>query len=326
MIDLDLKDKKILYYLEMDARQSLRSISRKVGLSKDVVLNRIKKMEEKKIINNYYTVINTFKLDLTLLRFYIKLQYVTTDIKKEIIDCFLENESTIVVASIEGSYDLSIIFSIRNINEIYYFWEKTLDKFRDYFENYNFSLYYEEHLYDYLFLLNNNQNKKERKKLVIYSSKDKIKIDKLDYEILSIIGPDARTPTIEIAKKLKTSTSIIQYRIKKLIESDIILGYRTTIDFSKIGLKFFKCDIISRDHSATNKIVKYIELNPFLRGRDISIGNADIELTFHLEDIRSLHNIIQDISNKFPGAIRNYRYYSDLTLHKYVYIPKELYR
>ena len=41
---LDLKDRKILYHLGLDSRQSFRAIGKKVGLSKDVVTNRVKKL------------------------------------------------------------------------------------------------------------------------------------------------------------------------------------------------------------------------------------------------------------------------------------------
>jgi Lrp/AsnC family leucine-responsive transcriptional regulator len=323
MIDIDVKDKKILYYLEKDSRQSLRNIGKKVGLSKDVVSNRIKKLEELGIIYNYYTVVDTFKLGFNVLRFYIKLQFVTTDIKKEIINCFLENKYCNIVCSIEGSYDLLVIFSMKDINEIYEFWEKTLDKFRDYIESYNFSLYYKEQLYDYRFLLGDDHKSEERKKLILSSSKEKIEIDRLDYEILSIIAPNSRIPTIEIAKKLNTTTSIVHYRIKKLKEIGIILGYKAYIECSKIGLKFMKCDLILKDRKSRNKIMKYLEKNPYLRGRDMSIGNADLELTFNLNNISSLHSIVQDVSNRYPGVIRNYRYWSDVAIYKYVYVPTQ---
>lgn len=323
MIDLDVKDKKILYYLEQDARQSLRNLGKKVGLSKDVVSNRVKNLEEKGVIFNYYTVINIFKLDLSILRFYIKMQFITSEIKEEIIKWFLENKYSNVVASVEGSYDLLVIFSIKNIHKIYNFWEETLDRFGDYFESYNFSLYYEEHLYDHIFLLDSKDRKDDRKKFVLSSSIEQIEIDKLDIDILKIIAPNARIPTIEIANKLNTTASIIHYRIKKLIDLGLIMGYRATLDFSKLGLKTFKCDLFLKDHKLTNKIMKYVVNNPYLRGRDIAIGNADIELTYYLKDVSSLNQIIRDISNKFPGAIRNYKYFSDIRLHKYRYIPEE---
>ena len=62
MKKLDLKDRKILHQLDMDSRQSFRSIGRKVGLSKDVVASRVKKLQELGIIDRFYTEIDLFKL------------------------------------------------------------------------------------------------------------------------------------------------------------------------------------------------------------------------------------------------------------------------
>src|SRR3972149_2971844 len=45
MYDLDAKNRKILYQLDINCRQSNASIGKKVGLSKEVVNYRIKKLE-----------------------------------------------------------------------------------------------------------------------------------------------------------------------------------------------------------------------------------------------------------------------------------------
>ena len=80
MEKLDLKDRKILYHLDFDSRQSFRSIGKKVGLSKDVVISRINKLQEKEIIISYITEYDYLRLGLTALRFYFKFQYVTPEI------------------------------------------------------------------------------------------------------------------------------------------------------------------------------------------------------------------------------------------------------
>jgi hypothetical protein len=43
MEKIDLKDRRILYELDVDSRQSFRNIGRKVGLLKDVVVSRVNK-------------------------------------------------------------------------------------------------------------------------------------------------------------------------------------------------------------------------------------------------------------------------------------------
>jgi len=72
MVKIDLKDRKILYELDLNCRQSNTQIGKTVGLKKDVVSYRIKRLQEQGIIKNFWTEINTFKfgyfgLRLTLL-------------------------------------------------------------------------------------------------------------------------------------------------------------------------------------------------------------------------------------------------------------------
>ena len=51
-INLDLKDRKILYELDSNSRQPLSQIAKKVGLSKEVVNYRIRRLEDQKIITH----------------------------------------------------------------------------------------------------------------------------------------------------------------------------------------------------------------------------------------------------------------------------------
>ena len=61
-IKLDLKDKKLLYELDMHARQPNSQLAKKVGLSKQAVQYRISRLQEKGIIKGFYPVINVPKL------------------------------------------------------------------------------------------------------------------------------------------------------------------------------------------------------------------------------------------------------------------------
>ena len=59
---LDLKDKKILYELDLNSRATLNEIAKKVGLSKQVVDYRLKNLIKNNVINRFYTAINFSKL------------------------------------------------------------------------------------------------------------------------------------------------------------------------------------------------------------------------------------------------------------------------
>ena len=82
-------------------------------LSKDVVSSRVKKLQDKGIIKTFVKEFDYLKLGYIALRFYIKFQYVTPEIKKEIINYFVKYEKSTIVFSIEGSYDLIVIILVK---------------------------------------------------------------------------------------------------------------------------------------------------------------------------------------------------------------------
>jgi DNA-binding Lrp family transcriptional regulator len=313
MVKVDLKDRKILYHLDINSRRSFSQIGKKVGLNRDVVASRVKKLQEKGIIKNFSTYFDYLRLGFIPLRFYFKFQYVTHEVKKEIIDYFVNSKYSIVVLTLEGNYDLLVLLIVKNITDIYPFWKKTLQKYGDYFSQRVYSNYVGESIYRKSFLID---EKNERTEFILKRSGEKVDYDDLDFHILKLLSNSARIPTIEIAKKLNLTTKTINERIRKLIKSGIILGFKVEIDWNRLGYQCFKIDFYLREYGKINQIIKYIEMNPNLVYVDYTVGYADLELEFYLNNITQLHQIVEDLFIKFPKVIRNYTYFTTIKEHK----------
>jgi Lrp/AsnC family transcriptional regulator for asnA, asnC and gidA len=324
MEKIDVKDRKILYQLDIDSRQSFRSIGRKVGLSKDVVASRVKKLKENDVIKNFHTVIDRCKLGYVSYRFYFNLQYVTPEIREEIIDYFVKNKYVRFVSSTEGHYDLTLILYVKDVSKCYSVWEKILSKYRDYLANQVFSVLCQTSVYCYSFLLDEkDEERANRIKYTLFSGGKIVEIDDMDYQLLKEIAKNARMPTIEIAKKLNTTAVTINNRINKLMKSGVIKAFRVGINFPKLGYKIFKTDIVLKDHNKLSKIIEYIKRNPNLYEIIQSIGYTDIELVFILNSANQLHEIITDLSKKIPDTIKNYTYFGVTKNHKWDFMPEE---
>ena len=207
MVNIDLKDRKILYQLDIDSRQSYRVIAKKVGLSKDGVSNRIARMQEKGIIKNFYTVVDTSPLGYIHPRFYIKYQYTNPEIKKEIIYHFVKSKYVGFVHELEGNYELAVAMVVKNITEFSNFWEKSMAKYRNYFANQSFSIYLSENMYRYSFLFDENATERfDTTNVQVFGGIKQVKIDELECNILKLITPDARMPLTIIAKKINSTT------------------------------------------------------------------------------------------------------------------------
>lgn len=321
MVKIDSKDREILYQLDLDSRQSFAKIGKKVGLSKTVVAYRINKLIENDYIKTFYTVIDAFKLGYNSFRIYLVYQYMTQEREHELIAHFTSHKLNWWTISAEGRFDLAVIVWVKNINDFYSFWEDTLRKFRDNFLEQQFSAYIQIYTYRHSYLLD-DPNKSDRTKFEITGGGDQAIIDELDYRLLRIIAPNARIPVKDLADKLGTTVAVVNYRLKKLIRQGVIQGFRADIDYGKLGYQFFKADLDLKDYKQRGKIINYAKTNPHLIRIDKSVGISDLEMEYHVKSLEEFHAIMKDLVNKFPEAIKKYRYVYASTLHKMNYMPE----
>ena len=321
MVIIDLKDRKILYELDLDSRQSNTQIGKKVGLKKDVISYRIKRMQDEGVIKNFWTAINTFKLGYNVFRIYINFHYVNTQIKNDIIQYFTDYKNSWAVISVKGPIDIDVVVWVKNIYDFYKFWDKTLERYEDYFEKYTISVYIQAIGYKKSYLLRDSV-KSDR----IFCTKPSVmeqlvNIDEMDYKLLNELAINARIPLIELAEKLGTSSQTINYRIKNLINKGIIQAFRVNIDRSKLGLQLFKVDIFLKEYKERKNIIQYLDEKGCLECLNVATGWSDIEPEIVAKDVDNLIQIMEEINHQFPNSIRKLDYWIMTEVHKERWLP-----
>ncbi len=321
MVKIDLKDRKILYQLDLNCRQSNTQIGKKVGLKKDVVSYRIKRMQDEGVIINYWTAINTFKLGYNVFRIYINFRYVDAQIKENIIQHFINYKKTWTVASVKGPIDLDVIVWVKNIYEFYDFWDKTLEKYEDYFEKYIISIYIKAVGYKKSYLLDEfKDSNREMYETICDGTTENI--DKNDYEILNELSINARIPLIDLAEKFSLSSQSINYRIKNLMKKGIIQAFRVNINRSHLNLQLFKVDIFLKEYKQRKDIIKFLDDNGYLECLNVATGWSDIEPEIVVENMDKLIQLMEKINDKFPNSIRKLEYWLMTDVHKERWLPE----
>jgi DNA-binding Lrp family transcriptional regulator len=323
MEKFDLKDKKILYQLDLNCRQSNTQIGKKVGLSKEVVHYRIKRLEETGIIKGYWTAINSLKLGYYAFRIYINFLDVSAEMKNDIIKYFENYRNVWTLQSAKGPIDFEAILWTNDIFKFNQFWNKTLDKYGNFFEHYTVSILTQVTCLKKSYLLSEDKNTINSEFYSISCSGDPVLIDELDYHLLNEIATNARIPLIQLAEKFDTSSQTINYKIKNLIKKEIILAFRVDVDISKLNLQNCMIDIYLKDHNKGNKIKEYLKSNPYIQNiMDMTIGWCDLNFELVVRDINSLTQIMDDIDNKFSGAIRKTNFWMAKKFHKVRWLPE----
>jgi len=323
MIDLDLKDRKILYQLLLDSRQSLKSIGKKTGLSKESVYYRIKRLLKNKVITNFRINIKWHKLGYSCMVTFYKFININPSIKNEILDFFVNNKNTMYVSLLEGSNDLQVDFWLGEPFEFESLIDEIQERFYKYLSFQSSKFYIRAEYYNFCFLLNETINTSEPFQWGWGEGIEKI--DETDFKILKELSKDSRISTVELANKINSTVSSVNYRIKKLIQKDIIFSYTVNIDWSKIGYRWFHLQIKLWDYSKKDKIVTHLRKNPnLIRYLKHLIIGVDLHFTFLLHNMEELRKIIEDITTKFPDSINDYSFYSTYKVYKFDFMTPKL--
>ncbi len=324
MGNLDLKDRKILHELDLNARQSDSQIARKVGLTRDSVRYRIHKLVENGYINYFMTLLNSMKLGYDWYRTFFKFQNLTIEKEKEIIDYLKERASWI--SKVEGLWDLNTGIFVRNVYEYRDLITEFLLQYGVFIERYTVSIVTREWIYHRDYLLNKKQ-KISKPALMGFDSQKEYKtetIDETDYKILKTILKNARMKTVDIARELKTTEMVIRYRLKKLIDNGIIIGFTPFLNIHKLGYLYFKLHLTLQNITPEKKknIISYIHQHPNTVHMTELVGGSDLETEFHVKSNEEFYTHVQNLRLKFGDIIRSHEFMQYTQEYKFTYLPE----
>jgi len=316
---LDLKDKKILYELDLNSRATLNEIAKKVGLSKQVVDYRLKNLIKESAIKQFYTVINFSKLGYTQYKLYLKFQNVNVEKEKEIADYWTQNKNSVWVASCRGRWDLATSILARDINDFGEILSNFINQYGIFVLEKDILITQISPVFTKAYLT----EKKEKKKFTYGGEIEHYELDDIDIKILKIISTNARLTILEMIDQLNLTRDVINYRIKKLTKDKILSQYRISINLDKIEHKLYK--IILRLHSPTQEkekqLITYVASHTHGTQYLKLVGSWDVELEFEVKDEEQLHEILLEIRNRFSEIIRDYDTLLVHQEHKLNYFP-----
>ena len=300
---LDVKDKKILYELDLNAHQTFSQIAKKVRLHKDTVAYRMKQLEKAGIISGYTTILSYPKVGLSIFKMYFQFQGMTKIQEEEILNYFVKHEGTGWIAACNGSWDLIVGFGVKDSTEFNKIKTEIMIKYSRFITNIAVTELIEAFIYPRNYLLNTENHKETR----LIDDAKKEEVNPIDKKILLELTKNSRNTVVEIAQKLKTTARIVQYRIKHLEKNNTIKLYKLTLNLEKTSYQYYKCFITL--HNLTKQreasLLEYCKQNPNIIHNVISLGAWDLEPEFEVKNAEEFYQIIKEMRNKFSDIIKS---------------------
>lgn len=320
-VNLDVKDRRILSELDMDARQPLSSIAKKVGLSREVVNYRLRRLEQEKVILGYFTVLDTAKLGLMYCRMFFKYRKMGPETEKELLLFCSQNENIVWVILGEGKWDIVLVVLASTVEKIEDVYDELNNRFGLYFQNPYISLAFSIHEFKHNYLY----AKPDYKELVLGEAAKAVKLDSADYELIKLLSADAKLSLVELARKLKVSPELVSYRIKKLVSERVILAFRARINTKLLGYDYYKVFLTLQNFDKKNQsgILGFLRNQPNVIYITKPMGTYTLEFEAMVKNTNDLHEILKQLKEQFGDILIDYETYFTYDVRSVGYLPRQ---
>jgi Lrp/AsnC family transcriptional regulator, leucine-responsive regulatory protein len=302
--NLNVNEKKIISYLDLNARIPYSLIGKRLKKSQQQVSFIVERLKKREIIKNFYTMIDYSKLDLLNFRVYFKVSYVNEKKLNEFNDYLISDSHTSWVCLCGGKYDVICTFFAKNVSQFNKHLRGIIEKFPEQINDFsvlttivlrNFGRKYLSHS-----LRNNDE-------YFVGGDRDPEVLDEIDHTILKELSVNARKSSVEISNELSVTPKTIINRIKNLEDKEIILGYKPLLNLSNIN--YHASLILIKFHNISskleNELINYLKIHPNVFSLVKTIGEWDIEITIEAQDAKQIRKIEVEIRQKFALLIQH---------------------
>lgn len=320
-LELDLKDRKLLYALDRNARATYSDISRSIGVSKQVARYRLNALEEAGVINTYFAIIDVARLGYTTRKAFIKLQNADEKQEAELIEWLKNNPNVVWLASSDGQFDISFGMRSRDIERYTEQLAELDNRFGQLFlERQIAPIVKGQYFYrDYLI----GRDAGTERELAFGSVPLQPKLDDHDWRILVELGKNARTPMVEMARTVGLSPDAVAKRLAKLERGGIIQGYILVLNNAALGQLHYK--VMVHLKSVTQKrystLLSFCRLHPNIFYVVRSFGVWEFEIDMEVRDVAAFRRVMRELKERFSDIIKDYSYISIYRIHKYNFCP-----
>lgn len=133
-----------------------------------------------------------------------------------------------------------------------------------------------------------------------------VALDELDYEILGILTKSARKSYREIGLALGVSPKVVKYRMRRMSDTGVILGFDVKLNHRALGFTEYKVflELANISTQSVERLIDHLrKLTPTICISK-SIGISDLEFEVMVRSDSELHAILRDLRYAFPDLIR----------------------
>ncbi|MDO8480532.1 MAG: Lrp/AsnC family transcriptional regulator [Nanoarchaeota archaeon] len=129
--------------------------------------------------------------------------------------------------------------------------------------------------------------------------------DQKDRNILRELFDDARKPFSVIAKNVRASKEVVNYRVKRMLDSGLLSGFNTVIDIERLGWQVFFVYVRLRniDDTQEQSIIESLKRHKNVAWLIRCIGNYDVVMKVFVRSTEEIDTILKGFESSYTTHI-----------------------
>lgn len=296
---LDRLDKRILMALDEDASLPFSQIAKKVRVGSDLVEYRVKKYVESGLIGAFSPVIDPHVLGFCVYKTYIK----HTLSQRQLAHLLRELKATPALywlMQCYGRWDLQVSLACQTPIEYQTEYAAVLGSYAASINDMMVCTTIEVSRFPKFYLVGGGTS------VINWGASGKrYEIDAVEQQILNQLDQNCRTPVPVIAQRIKSTPTVVSYRMKRLEAAGVICGYRLQFNYGVLGFLVFKVFVRLKDFSATTlrSMFEYAKQEQYITCFIQQIGPVQVELEVEVPDFPTFVKVMDSFTERFHTAI-----------------------
>lgn len=306
MKTIDVKDRKLLYELDVHARLGTSELGKRIGLSQEGVHYRLRRLEERKIIGGYIALINFGKLGYTGYGVYARFHNVNKQERATIIRALHQHKHIYWIGEYGGRFDIAFALMAKNIIHFNEMFTELSTKYHHVLKDFTVAIRVELIQFPRDYLLGQRPVLRKISRTPRFGGYvEPERLDRLDTMILKTLATQARLPLIELARHIHVPAATVTRRLKHLVERGVVQGYSAMIRCQELGYHSFQ--LFLSTHNLTkekkHKLFAYCQSHPHIIFWIETVGKWNLEIIYEVETYELFQEMLIEYRSLFADII-----------------------
>lgn len=297
---IDVKDQKLLSQLDVDSRQSLRQLARKIGMSEEATRYRLLRLQHKGIVTRFHAYLDYKRIGYHGYCVYCRYQTVPEEKKARVLAYLQQHDRVYWIAEYGGRFDLAFSVFAKTPDEFDTIYTEIIDACSEVITQSTFIIKLDARKYSRSYLAFTRGPSSVKKSGEIY------RLSYTEARVLQHLCADSRLSATDIAQATKVPLSTVLYTIKRLEKERIIRGYTVVLQPLAIGMQSYQVNVLT--HGPTqkelNSLFSYCEKNDDIIVVVKTVGAWNFEIIYEVRDAKAMQAHLVELRSLFGHIIR----------------------